>query len=69
MLMYRKDTWICFSCQEICLCDKCKRIENDKKNRKKINNLKNGKPQGEESIEQSASNITPKGEIGHPDHP
>lgn len=35
MQMYRKDTWICFSCQEICNCPKCKRQDSASKPRKK----------------------------------
>lgn len=56
MQMYRKDTWICFSCQEICNCPKCKRQDSASKPKKK---QPRPKPQGEESIELSISNISP----------
>lgn len=51
MQMYKKETWICFSCQDICNCDKCKRQEataSDKKTKKK--QPPKNKIQGDESI-------------------
>lgn len=62
-LRYRKDTWICYCCQEICHCERCKKSELlsiERKNSKKKPPktpppLKNN---GEESIDNSQSNFS-----------
>lgn len=61
MQMYKKETWICFSCQGICNCERCKKQEtgnSDKKPKKR--GPQRQKMQGcEESLEHSVSNISP----------
>ena len=57
MQMYRKDTWICYHCQGICVCDRCKRVEGSER---KMARKKSGraKAQGEEEVELSGSNLS-----------
>ncbi|CAM5999180.1 unnamed protein product [Sphagnum balticum] len=73
--MYRKDTWICYSCQEICNCEKCKRSELaslEKKNSKRKSG--NGpsvsqsmsKQNAEESLEHSLSNSAQNNKVAEP---
>ena len=57
---YRKDTWICYFCQESCNCLKCKNQELNEMERKNKRRSKNTlHKQNEESAEiQSASNFS-----------
>lgn len=62
--LYRKDTWICYFCQELCSCERCKKSEQitieRKGSKKRIGKtppvIKN--TGGEESIDNSQSNFS-----------
>lgn len=57
MQMYRKDTWICYLCQGICVCDRCKKGEgSDRKMMRKKS--ARSKAMGEEEVELSGSNLS-----------
>lgn len=58
MQMYRKDTWICYHCQGICVCERCKKMENSTERRMIRKKSGRTKMQGEEELELSGSNLS-----------